>query len=187
MRIITGKLKGRQIPIPKTDLLRPTSDRTKEGLFSVIDARTYFDQTRILDLFAGSGNLGFEAISRGAASCLFVDNIAEHLKQIEKTAAKFGIKEQISTLSMDVELFLEKDFGQFDFIFADPPYEYYKMAEMIDMIMNDNMDHNWLNENGWFILEHDKRHNFTDHPYNVFSKPYGRTIVSIFKRNSMAF
>ena len=86
---------------------------------------------------------------------------------------------------MDIELFLEKVYGQFDFIFADPPYDYYKMAEMIDIIMD--IDHNWLNEDGWFILEHDKRHNFTDHPHNVFSKPYGRTIVSIFKRDSTDF
>ena len=183
MRIITGKLKGRQIPIPKTDLLRPTSDRTKEGLFSVIDARTYFDQTRILDLFAGSGNLGFEAISRGAVSCLFVDNISEHLNEIEKTAGRFGIREQITTLIMNVELFLEKDFGTFDFIFADPPYDYYQMTEMIDQVMNNR----WLNEDGWFILEHDKRHNFLEHRYCVFSKPYGRTIVSIFKLNSVDF
>lgn len=183
MRIITGKLKGRQIPIPKTDLLRPTSDRTKEGLFSVIDARTYFDQSRILDLFAGSGNLGFEAISRGASSCLFVDNISDHLVQIEKTAEKLGVREQITTLSMNVELFLEKDHGKFDFIFADPPYDYYQMTNMIDQIM----DNQWLDDDGWFILEHDKRHNFAEHRFCVFSKPYGRTIVSIFKLNSVDF
>lgn len=183
MRIITGKLKGRQVPIPKTDLLRPTSDRTKEGLFSVIDARTYFDQTRVLDLFAGSGNLGFEAISRGADHCLFVDNISDHLKVIEKTAGKFGISEQISTLNMDIELFLEKEYGLFDYIFADPPYDYYKMAQMIDVVMKND----WLKEDGWFVLEHDKRHDFTGHPHCVFSKPYGRTIVSIFKLNSVDF
>lgn len=183
MRIITGKLKGRNIPLPKTDLLRPTSDRTKEGMFSVIDARTYFDQTGVLDLFAGSGNLGFEAISRGASTSLFVDSVSDHIKQIEKTAKQFGISEQISTITMDTEQFLEKDYGQFDFVFADPPYEYYKMAEMIDIVM----ENNWLKEDGWFILEHDKRHDFTDHPQCVFSKPYGRTIVSIFKLNSVDF
>ncbi|MEX2463957.1 MAG: 16S rRNA (guanine(966)-N(2))-methyltransferase RsmD [Balneolaceae bacterium] len=183
MRIITGKLKGRNIPIPKTDLLRPTSDRTKEGMFSVIDARVYFDQTRVLDLFAGSGNLGFEAISRGASTSLFVDSVSDHIKQIEKTAKHFGISEQISTLTMDTELFLEKDYGQFDFVFADPPYEYYKMTEMIDIVMKND----WLKEDGWFILEHDKRHNFADHPQCVFSKPYGRTIVSIFKLNNVDF
>jgi len=105
MRIITGKLKGRTIPVPKTGHLRPTSDRTKEGLFSVIEARTYLENTRVLDLFAGSGNLGFEAISRGAASCLFVDSELQHIRQIEKTAEIFKVKDQIQTISMPVETF----------------------------------------------------------------------------------
>lgn len=177
MRIITGKLKGRTIPIPKTGILRPTSDRTKEGIFSVIDARIYLDGNRILDLFAGSGNLGFEALSRGAESCLFVDSESKHTAHIEKLAASFGIKEQVTTLAMPVESFLEKNYGLFDIIFADPPYDYYKMDGIIDVFM----DGNWLAEDGWFILEHDKRHNFTSHQKCVFSKPYGRTIVSIFK------
>ncbi|MCC5907405.1 MAG: 16S rRNA (guanine(966)-N(2))-methyltransferase RsmD [Balneolaceae bacterium] len=183
MRIITGKLKGRTIPVPKTGQLRPTSDRTKEGLFSVIDARTYFDNTRILDLFAGSGNLGFEAISRGAENCLFIDSDHQHIKQIEKTAQTFGVENQIKTITMSVELFLEKNYGTFDFVFADPPYDYYKMEGIIDLIMNNN----WLNMDGWFILEHDKRHDFSSHEYCVFSKPYGRTIVSIFKQSDVDF
>ncbi len=183
MRIITGKLKGRTIPVPKTGQLRPTSDRTKEGLFSVIDARTYFDNTRTLDLFAGSGNLGFEAISRGAGHCLFIDSEISHIKQIEKTAKTFGVEKQVQVIAMPVEIFLEKNYGTFDFIFADPPYEYYKMEEMIHTIMNNN----WLNEDGWFILEHDKRHDFSSHEYCVFSKPYGRTIVSIFKKSDVDF
>ena len=183
MRIITGKLKGRNVPIPNTGLLRPTSDRTKEGLFSVIDARTYFDRTRVLDLFAGSGNLGFEALSRGSEYCLFVDSEPGHTKMIEKTASQFGVSDKISILTADVEQFLEKTYGQFDIIFADPPYDYYMMAEMIDVVLQNN----WLTENGWFVLEHDKRHNFSDHEHCVFAKPYGRTIVSIFKLNSVDF
>ncbi|TVQ03459.1 MAG: 16S rRNA (guanine(966)-N(2))-methyltransferase RsmD [Balneolaceae bacterium] len=183
MRIITGKLKGRVIPIPKTDELRPTSDRTKEGIFSVINARTYLDNTTVLDLFAGSGNLGFEAISRGAEKCLFIDNVPEHIAHIEKIAEKFGIKTQVQTRVLPVENFLEKQHNRYDFIFADPPYDYYKMAEMIDIIM----DEGWLKEDGWFILEHDKRHDFTNHPKCVYSKPYGRTIVSIFKESNVDF
>jgi 16S rRNA (guanine966-N2)-methyltransferase len=183
MRIITGKLKGRTIPVPKTGQLRPTSDRTKEGLFSVIDARTYLDNSRVLDLFAGSGNLGFEAISRGAEHCLFVDSDIQHIKQIEKTAKTLGVEEQIRTVATPVESFLGKNSGAFDFIFADPPYDYYNMKGMIEIIMNKN----WLNEDGWFILEHDKRHDFSDHSFCVFSKPYGRTIVSIFKRSDVDF
>lgn len=183
MRIITGKLKGRSIPVPKSGLLRPTSDRTKEGLFSVIDARVYFDNTRVLDLFAGSGNLGFEAISRGSEFCLFVDDEPLHIRQIEKTAKNFGVDSQIGTLISEVEIFLQQKHGTFDFVFADPPYDYYKMEEMIDLIVSEN----WLNEDGWFILEHDKRHDFSSHENCVFSKPYGRTIVSIFKRNPADF
>lgn len=183
MRIITGKLKGRTIPVPKTDELRPTSDRTKEGIFSVINARKYLDNSAVLDLFAGSGNLGFEAISRGAEKCLFVDNMPEHIAHIEKLAEKFGVKNQVQTRMLPVDTFLEKQHTRFDFIFADPPYDYYNMSDIIDIIM----DQNWLKEDGWFILEHDKRHNFSEHSKCVFSKPYGRTIVSIFKESNVDF
>jgi 16S rRNA (guanine966-N2)-methyltransferase len=184
MRIITGKLKGRNIPVPNTDLLRPTTDRTKEGIFAVIDARTYFDNTRVLDLFAGSGNLGFEAISRGASSVLFVDQEIDHIKQIEKTANLFGVENQISTLKLEIENFLEKkEYGSFDFIFADPPYDYFWMTEMIGQVMEGSL----LKDDGWFILEHDKRHDFSDHPQCRFSKAYGRTIASIFRHTEESF
>ena len=184
MRIITGKLKGRNIPVPNTDLLRPTSDRTKEGIFSVIDARRYFDNTRVLDLFAGSGNLGFEAISRGAANALFVDQEAAHLKQIEKTAKIFDVENQISTVTLDTETFLErKEWGSFDFIFADPPYDYFWMVEMVDQIMESDL----LKKDGYFVLEHDKRHDFSDHPLCRFSKPYGRTVAAIFRHTDEGF
>ena len=183
MRIITGKLKGRNIPAPKTNQLRPTSDRTKEGMFSVIDARTYFDNTRVLDLFAGSGNLGFEAISRGAQKCVFVDQEARHLRHIEKLAKTFGVENQIQTTLADVDEYLGKNAVQFDFIFADPPYDYYLMEEMIDAVL----EKNWLKEDGWFLLEHDKRFDFSGHPECVFSKAYGRTIVSIFMPDNQNF
>jgi 16S rRNA (guanine(966)-N(2))-methyltransferase RsmD len=183
MRIITGKLKGRSIPIPKTGRLRPTSDRTKEGLFSVIAARTFFEHTRVLDLFAGSGNLGFEALSRGAESCLFVDSHPDHCRQIEKTAQTLDIEEQIDVQVSDVDIFLEKPLGSFHFIFADPPYDYYDMEGLIEMVM----ERGWMKDTGWFVLEHDKRHDFSDHPLCVFSKPYGRTIVTIFKHDSDHF
>jgi 16S rRNA (guanine966-N2)-methyltransferase len=180
MRIITGKLKGRTIPVPKSGLLRPTSDRTKEGIFNIIDARTYLDDCRILDLFAGSGNLGFEAISRGAASCLFVDREPQHTRHIEKLAEQFGVKDHVQTLALDIETFLESAaHGSFDFIFADPPYDFFMMTELPEIILSKGH----LKEEGWFILEHDKRHDFSDHEKCVFSKPYGRTIVSIFKHN----
>ncbi|MCC5914727.1 MAG: 16S rRNA (guanine(966)-N(2))-methyltransferase RsmD [Balneolaceae bacterium] len=177
MRIITGKLKGRTIPVPKTGELRPTSDRAKEGIFSVIDSRTYLESTRVLDLFAGSGNLGFEAISRGASSCLFVDREKAHIDQILKTAGELDVTTQVQTLITEIsELLTENKQGSFDFIFADPPYDYFAMEEMISQILEGG----WLNEEGWFILEHDKRHDFSGHPNCLTSKSYGRTIAAFF-------
>lgn len=183
MRIITGTLKGRKIPAPATDLLRPTSDRTKEGIFSVMAARRYFESTDVLDLFAGSGNLGFEALSRGSESVLFVDREPEHIKHIEKLAKQFGVDKQISTRVMPVEEYLEAPGRRFDFIFADPPYDYFYMNGIIEMVLERDL----LKEDGWFILEHDKRHDFSDHPNCVYFKPYGRTFVSIFKEDPSDF
>lgn len=183
MRIITGKLKGRNIPTPKTGELRPTSDRTKEGLFSVMAARVYFEGTTVLDLFAGSGNLGFEAISRGSERVLFVDQNPEHIRHVQSLAAEFDIENQILCVVSDVETYLESPGSKYDFVFADPPYDYFNMEQMIDSVMQNG----WLKEDGWFILEHDKRHDFSNHKKCVFSKAYGRTIVSIFKETSEGF
>lgn len=178
MRIITGKLKGRKIHIPKGLDVRPTTDRTKESLFNVIEARTYIEGTTVLDLFGGSGNLGFEAISRGAKLVTFVELNVHNAKLIEKTAEQFDVANQVRTVASDVQHFLSGVASPFDFIFCDPPYQYEWMHEMIAQILNNN----WLKEDGWFVLEHDKRHNFKKHPHCFFSKAYGRTTVSIFHK-----
>lgn len=176
MRIITGTLKGRRLKSPTTDETRPTSDRTKEGMFNVIDARRYFDDLEVLDLFGGSGNLGFEAISRGAAHATFVDASRASIKIIEENAAHLGVTDQIKVICSQVDSFLSRFARPFDLVFADPPYDYPEMDKLIDVVLTNG----WLAEGGWFLLEHDKRHNFTNHPNCVFSKPYGRTIVTIF-------
>lgn len=176
MRIITGTLKGRKLKVPASGEVRPTSDRTKEGMFSVIDARRYFDDLHVLDLFAGSGNLGFEAISRGVDKVTFVDSNRASIKIIEETAAQFGVSDQIRLVCSDVGRFVSQFAQPYDLVFADPPYDYPEMTSLIDYVLNNG----WLNPGGWFLLEHDKRHTFTDHPLCVFSKPYGRTIVTIF-------
>jgi 16S rRNA (guanine(966)-N(2))-methyltransferase RsmD len=178
MRIITGSLKGRKIPHPQTQNVRPTTDRTKEGMFNAIVARRYLKDVRVLDLFAGTGNLTFEAISRGATSSLCVDSQAENLQYIEDLADKFGVADQIQTRRSDVAHFLEGPPIPYDIIFCDPPYDYPMMHEMVDQILEEG----WLALDGWLILEHDRRHHFENHPHSIYSKPYGRTIVVIFER-----
>ena len=176
MRIITGTLKGRQIHLPNTLNVRPTAARTKEGLFSILDARKYIRGTNVLDLFAGSGNLGVEAISRGASKVLFVDNDRRNIRHIESVGREFEISDQVRTVTSPVEKFLEGMPLPYDIIFSDPPYDYPLMLQMI----SDILAKGWLQEHGWLILEHDKRHDFSDHEKCIIIKNYGRTTVSIF-------
>jgi 16S rRNA (guanine966-N2)-methyltransferase len=179
MRIITGTLKGRRLKVPDSGVIRPTSDRTKEGLFGVIDARIFFDDLDVLDLFAGSGNLGFEAISRGVATATFVDNNRLSAAIITENAETFGITEQIRIIQSDVLRFLAGPARPFDIVFCDPPYDLPEMEELVETVLTAG----WVAPEGWFVLEHDKRRNFSKHVNCVFTKPYGRTIVTIFKLN----
>ena len=179
MRIITGKLKGRRINIPKGLEVRPTTDRTKESIFNKIEVYKYLEGAVILDLFGGSGNLGFEAISRGARQVTFVELDPKNVRHIEKTAGQFDISPQIRTHIGDVQKYLSGPAISYDFIFCDPPYDYEWMLEMLDLVLTQD----WLKEDGWFILEHDKRLRFEDHPHCTFTKAYGRTIVSIFQKH----
>lgn len=180
MRIITGLLKGRHITLPKGLSIRPTSDRTKEGIFSIIGARKVIQNARVLDLFAGSGNLGFEAISRGAQHVMAVDKNNTCTNFIEETAEEFGISDQLITRTASTEQFLSTPSVPYDIVFADPPYPYPEIPALITTILSDS----WLNVNGWLILEHDKRHDFSDHKHCFITRSYGRTIVTIFTKES---
>jgi 16S rRNA (guanine966-N2)-methyltransferase len=177
MRIITGKLKGRQLETPLDLSIRPTADRCKESMFNVIESRKGIHNARVLDLFAGTGNLGFEAISRGATHVTSVDSSPESARLVRAGAKWFDIENQISFIGADVDAYLEKHTpGSFDIIFADPPYDWPGIPSLPEKIL----DTPWLIEDGWLIIEHDARHSFVNHPRCVFAKPYGRTIVSIF-------
>ncbi len=176
MRIITGLLKGRKINIPKTLEVRPTADRVKEGLFSVIEARRYIQNSEVLDLFAGSGNLGFEALSRGARSVRFVDHNRQNTRHIEKLMKEFDMSDQIRTVTIDVKRFLEGPAVPADIIFSDPPYKYANIEETVEMILSNG----WLRPEGLLVFEHNKYHDFCEHPHCLQIKKYGRTYVSFF-------
>lgn len=122
MRIITGKAKGTKLFTLEGDATRPTSERAKEALFSMIQFD--IEGRRVLDLFAGSGQLGLEAISRGAAYCMFTDASAEAIGIVKKNIEKTRFAEQTKTLITDYRGFLRKSDGRegFDIIFLDPPY-----------------------------------------------------------------
>lgn len=181
MRIITGLLKGRHIHIPKGLKVRPTTDRVKEGIFSVIEAYRFIEGSLVFDLFAGSGNLGFEALSRGARTVRFVDHDKNNINLIEKLAKKFDVVQQVRTINFDAKQFLEgpRSFRA-DIIFSDPPYKYPYIEETVEIILSNG----WLQPEGWLVLEHNKYYDFSDHSHCLQVKKYGRTYVSFFSSNS---
>ena len=120
MRVITGTARGMNLKAPKGENTRPTMDQVKEGMFSAIQFE--IEGRRVLDLFAGSGQLGIEALSRGAKSAVFVDRQREAVQIIRENLEKTRFTEQARVLQLDFASFLKSCREQFDLIFLDPPY-----------------------------------------------------------------
>ena len=177
MKIISGKYKGRNIEGFTIDGTRPTMDRVKESLFATI--QNYLDNSKVLDLFSGSGNLGIEALSQGAKSITLVDSnykaikvINNNLKNIDVTDAK--------VLNMDYKKALESLDDKFDIIFLDPPYKTNYIEESIKLINKYNI----LNDKGIIICESDDLNKiiYGDN-YNVIKdKKYGDKYIVILKK-----
>ena len=117
MRVITGTLRGRRLLEPQGNAVRPTTDQVKESLFNIIQFD--IEGRKVLDLFAGTGQLGIEALSRGAASCTFVDSSRDSVKLVQENLRRCGLPQTV--VQADAIGFL-KGSGQYDLIFLDPPY-----------------------------------------------------------------
>lgn len=120
MRIITGIARGRRLETLAGEDTRPTAERVKEGLFSVLQFE--IEGRRVLDLFAGSGQLGLEALSRGAASCVFVDKNAAAVEIVRRNLKQTGLAEHGRVICQDAAAFLARGNETFDIAFLDPPY-----------------------------------------------------------------
>ena len=152
MRIIAGEFRGRQIkPVPG-DNTRPTTDKVKESVFNMLGQ--FFDGGRVLDLFAGSGNLGVEALSRGMDHALFIDMSPAAIKVIKTNIATLGIESRCEIYRNDAMRALSvlaKKEAQFDLLFLDPPYGKIKITELLATIVN----HELLADNGMVMCEFD--------------------------------
>ena len=180
MKVISGLLKGRIIDGYNIDGTRPTMDRVKESLFGMIQDN--IKDSIVLDLFAGSGQLGIEAISNGAKVCYFTDNNNEVIKVLNKNIANLKIKNKAKVILTDWKKFLNECANnklKFDIIFVDPPYDYDVYEKILEKVSTLDL----LNEDGLIILEH---HNlkFKD-SYNDLKlykeKRYGNKSVNIYK------
>lgn len=179
MRIIAGKLRRRPLKAPRGSLTRPSTDRTREALFSLIESRMDLTDGRVLDLYAGSGALGLEAVSRGAREAIFVEADARALAVARSNAASLGVSDACRFVRAEASRYLKSYRGKsFDLILADPPYEDDGIPDLPEQALT------LLSDGGLFVLEHDVRHDFDRHPAVEVSRAYGRTIVTIFAHSA---
>jgi 16S rRNA (guanine966-N2)-methyltransferase len=127
MRIVSGRFKGRKLaPPPEDSSIRPTSDRAREALFDILTHAPWspgLEQARVLDLYAGTGALGFEALSRGAVHATFVEHSRVALALLRQNAAHLGVTDVTTILGVDVASMRNAPAQPFDIAFIDPPYE----------------------------------------------------------------
>ncbi len=172
MRIISGTHKGRKLIVPNKLPVRPTTDRAKEALFNIIENRYYLEKKNVLDLYSGTGNIGFEFASRGCEKILAIDNNDNCTKHIRKTAKDLNLN--ISTIQSDCLKYLRNCKEKFNFIFADPPYNYRNYQELKEIIMENQL----VKKDGCLIIEHNNKTLFEDD--NAEFRRYGTVHFSIF-------
>lgn len=180
MRVISGEYKGRILTTKRDLSVRPATDRVKQTLFDMLMTRMEFDGARVLDLFAGSGSLGIEALSRGAAHATFVEEDDEAADSIERNLRMLGCGERASLLTMDAVAFIERCAEKFDLIFADPPYACDATRQIPSLIFSRNL----LAPSGYLLIEHTKELKFESADAYTAGpeKQFGRTRVTFFRQ-----
>jgi len=176
MRIISGKYKGRRISPPSNITARPTTDFAKEGLFNILNNQIDFEGIDVLDLFAGTGSISIEFVSRDCNSVISIEQNDRHCAFIRKICTDLKI-DNLSLMKADVFKFITSCHSQFDMIFADPPYDLEQLPEIPDLIFK----HNLLKADGLFVMEHSSKTNFEKHPNFVEHRHYGNVNFSFFK------
>jgi 16S rRNA (guanine(966)-N(2))-methyltransferase RsmD len=178
LRIISGKNKGRKIIAPAHLPVRPTTDFAKEGLFDILTNHFVFSETDILDLFAGTGNISYEFISRDAKSVIAVDNNYGCIKFIQQTSEKLNYK-NLNAIRADYKVFIKHTGKKWDIIFADPPYDMEDIENLPALIFEKQL----LKPNGWLIIEHGKNTDLRKYPDFFDHRVYGHVNFSFFTKN----
>lgn len=183
MRVISGAYKGRILKTVPDLSVRPATDRVKQTLFDMLANRIEMDGANVLDLFAGSGGLGIEALSRGAQHTTFVENDDDAARFIEQNIRMIGCEGQTSLVETDAVTFINRCNESFDLIFADPPYGFEETTNIPQMIFNRNM----IAQHGYLLIEHMNELRFESTPLYAAGpeKRFGKTLVSFFRHHSL--
>ena len=179
MRIVGGQYRGRVFDPGKKFKARPTTDMAKESLFNVLQNSIDFESIRALDLFAGTGSISYEFASRGCTDITAVEINIAHIQFIKEVIEKLGEK-HIRVVKSNVFVFAAHIKEQFDLIFADPPYDHPKFADVADLIFRNNL----LKPEGLFILEHSGQFDYSSHPNFKELRRYGSVHFSMFSAES---
>jgi 16S rRNA (guanine(966)-N(2))-methyltransferase RsmD len=180
VRVIAGKYKGRAVLAPRGYELRPTADKVKGAIFSMLAAEV--PDAMVLDVFSGTGNLGIEALSRGALSCVFVDSSKESTNVLRENLSHIKIGDEAKILPYDWNRALDVLSGsKFDILFADPPYETAPYDELMKKLLACDI----MSGQGAVVLESSFRMP-PGESYEGFEfdrqRRYGKTLITIFRR-----
>jgi len=179
MRIISGIYGRRRFQTPSNFKARPTTDFAKENLFNVLVNIFDWEDAAGLDLFAGTGSISFEMISRGCSSVVSVEDDRIHAAFIEKVAKELKTN-KLNLIRGDVFKFLATAKEQsYDFIFADPPYSLPQLSQVPETVINKNL----LRDEGVFVMEHSKENDFSHLPFLNQKRVYGSVNFSIFVKS----
>ncbi len=178
MRIISGSKRGHKLLEFEGDDVRPTTDRVKESVFNLI--QSFVPDAVCLDMFAGSGALSFEAISRGAEKAVCIDLDKRSIDIIKKNALSLGFLEDCDIVNMSCFDYVEKTTEKFDIVFLDPPYNKNLIKPVLDALLKNDV----LNEDGIIVLESDGTdfHGEFEGLDIYRQRKYGRTYITIYKK-----
>ncbi len=182
MRIIAGKYKGRQLHSSKDQSIRPTTDKIKEYIFTLLHG--YIEDAITLDLFSGSGSLGVEALSRGARNVTFVDDAQTSLRVLRRNLNSLKIEEPFKIVRKDALQFLKKNKQPFDLVFVDPPFKWAEFDKLMPLLFTPEN----LSEYGLVVMESEKTHDIpweSDAYTALRQKRFDRSIITFFSRKEV--
>ncbi len=177
MRVIAGTAKGMKLKSPEGQAVRPTADQVKEALFNILGYRII--GARFIDLYAGSGAIGIEALSRGAQDCIFVDNQRSNHLLIKENLVKTRLESGARLIMADAKkalFILSREGTKADLVYLDPPYNYPDLASVVSSVLEQQI----IAQSGLLIAEHaHKNRQWADAFAPVRQKRYGDTCLTI--------
>ena len=175
MRIISGTLKGRRLNPPANLPVRPTTDMAREGLFNILNNYVDYEDCSVMDLFAGTGAMSVEFVSRGVREVTAVDINNACTDYIKLEAQRLELR-NLRVVRADVFDLLKRANRKFDIVFADPPYALEGLETLPGLVF----EYQVLNEDGIFILEHPREYSFEEHPHFWQHRNYGKVNFTFF-------